>query len=166
MINVNFNINDSNRLSAIIEAITRYSLGELVDDPQNKYSGYVSEAHDFAEWLGDEDAKTRKDDPLNPKTLDDCLPAAFADKYYPELRRSWLFGWNERVEREEREEEYAEMHRRYPDVEEGHTVFCPHGHNQIETTGGFEECAACGSYMLPHSEEQYYNNLRRVGACG
>ena len=162
MINFNYNSYKTNRFSAIIDAITYYSLGVLVDDPQDKYSGYKNDAQDLAVWLGETDAETRNDDPFRKKTLDSRLPAAFAD--YPELKRGWVYGWNERVEREEREEEYADMHRRYPDVEEMHTVYCPYGHNQVDTTAGFMECAACGSYMLPHSEEQYYNNLRRVGA--
>jgi hypothetical protein len=86
--------------------------------------------------------------------------------FFPQvLAEEWKSGYGEAEDQRDFEERCADFKLQYPDSTVSRTLFCPSGHNQIETKSGYEECGACGAVMTENSEESYYDSLIACGQC-
>lgn len=122
--------------------IYRDALDDLSD-------GLYWDAMALANELGEKDAAALFEDPL----LDLRIP--FSD---PDLAAQYLHA--KRFKQEELDIEAV-----WPSNPAGHTLYCPRGCNQVHTTAGHDECAACGAVMTPENEESYHDGLIAAGQC-
>ncbi|MBU2768297.1 hypothetical protein HAP94_19505 [Acidithiobacillus ferrivorans] len=86
--------------------------------------------------------------------------------YFPSiLAEEWKSGYGDAEDQHDFEERCAEFKLQYPDSPVSRTLYCPSGHNQVDTKSGYEECGACGAVMTEDSEESYYDSLIACGQC-
>lgn len=85
------------------------------------------------------------------------IPEAFQED--KDLRGSYRTG----LELADEDEEWRAMNAAYPSVQSERPIFCPHGHNVLWTTAGWDECGACGAIMTAHAQEDFDDALVSAG---